>query len=146
VNVPLPGGAGEGAYQAALDEIVLPALRAFGPEVIVIAAGFDAGGLDPLGRMLLSASAFGRLAGRLRDLADELCDGRIVAVQEGGYSALHVPFCGLRVVETLSGRVTEVEDPFAWIDDLPGQAVTNDQRMALNSARQALVAGGVVLA
>jgi acetoin utilization deacetylase AcuC-like enzyme len=145
VNVPLPPGAGEGTYQAALDEIVLPALRAFAPDLIVIAAGFDAGGLDPLGRMLLSASAFGRLARRLRDASDELCRGRVVAVQEGGYSALHVPFCGLRVVEALSGRLTPVEDPFAWIDDLPGQAVTNDQRMALDCTQRTLMAGGVAL-
>jgi acetoin utilization deacetylase AcuC-like enzyme len=143
VNIPLPAGTGEGAYQAALDEIVLPALRAHHPDLIVIAAGFDAGGLDPLGRMLLSASAFGRLARCIRDVADDLCGGRVVAVQEGGYSALHVPFCGLRVVEALCGRTTPVEDPFAWIDDLPGQSVTNDQRSAIDSAREALVAGGV---
>jgi hypothetical protein len=96
--------------------------------------------------MLLSASAFGRLARRIRDVADELCAGRVVAVQEGGYSALHVPFCGLRVVEALSGGTTPVADPFAWIDDLPGQSVTNDQRSAIDSAREALVAGGVQFA
>jgi len=120
-----------------------PALRVFRPDLIVIAAGFDAGGLDPLGRMLLSASAFGRLTAHLLGAADELCEGRLVAVQEGGYSALHVPFCGLRVVESLSGRITEAEDPFAWIDDLPGQSVTNDQRSALSAALDALIAGGV---
>ena len=104
LNVPLPAGSGTGAYLAALDQVVVPALEAFAPELIVIACGFDAGALDPLGRMLLPAAAFGEMTGRLLDAADRLCGGRLVASHEGGYSAGHVPFCGLAVIETLSGR------------------------------------------
>ena len=68
----------------------------------MIACGFDAGALDPLGRMLLPAAAFGAMTERLLDAAARLCDGRLVASHEGGYSAGHVPFCGLTVIETLS--------------------------------------------
>ena len=97
LNVPLPAGSGSGAYLAAVDQVVVPALEAFAPELIVIACGFDAGALDPLGRMLLAASAFGEMTGRLLDAADRICGGRLVASHEGGYSAGHVPFCGLAV-------------------------------------------------
>jgi acetoin utilization deacetylase AcuC-like enzyme len=146
VNIPLPPGAGVGAYMAAMQRLVLPALEAFEPEVIVLAAGFDAGGLDPLGRMLLPASAFGDITRLLVAAAESHGHGRVVAIQEGGYSALHVPFCGLRVVEALSGAATEVVDPFAWLETMPGQELTNDQRVALDAIEGELRQGGVRLA
>ena len=69
LNVPLPAGSGTGAYLDALDQVVVPALEAFDPELIVIACGFDAGALDPLGRMLLPAAAFGEMTERLLEAA-----------------------------------------------------------------------------
>ncbi len=117
INVPLPGGAGRGAYVDVWERVVAPAVRRFRPELVVVASGFDAGGLDPLGRMMLSAAAYGELAARVVALAEELCGGRLVLTHEGGYSELHAPFCGLRVVEALAGACTGVEDPFAYIDE-----------------------------
>ena len=140
LNVPLPAGSGTGAYLAALDEVVVPALDAFAPELIVIACGFDAGALDPLGRMLLPAAAFGEMTARLLAVADRLCGGRLVASHEGGYSAGHVPFCGLAVIETLSGRRAGIDDPFAYLAQVPGQAIEPHQRAAVDAAA-ALVAG-----
>ena len=87
----------------------------------MIACGFDAGALDPLGRMLLPAAAFGAMTERLLDAAGRLCDGRLVASHEGGYSAGHVPFCGLSVIEALSGLSAGIDDPFAYLADIPGQ-------------------------
>ena len=68
LNVPLPAGSGTGAYLDAIDRVVVPALEAFAPELVVIACGFDAGALDPLGRMLLPAAAFGAMTERLLDV------------------------------------------------------------------------------
>ena len=96
LNVPLPAGSGTGAYLDALDRVVVPALGGFQAGLIVIACGFDAGGLDPLGRMLLPASAFGTMAARLLEAANWICEGRLVPSHEGGYSVGHVPFCGAR--------------------------------------------------
>ena len=141
LNVPLPAGSGSGAYLAALDEVVVPALEAFAPQLIVIACGFDAGALDPLGRMLLPAAAFGEMAGRLLEAADRICGGRLVASHEGGYSAGHVPFCGLAVVEAMSGLSAGIEDPFAYLADVPGQAIEPHQRAAVDAA--AALVGGV---
>jgi acetoin utilization deacetylase AcuC-like enzyme len=134
LNVPLPAGSGRGAYLAALDRVVVPALERFRPELIVIACGFDASALDPLGRMLLSASAFGEMTARLLDAAARLCDGRLVAAHEGGYSAGHVPFCGLAVIETLSGLTAGIEDPFAYLDQVTGQELQPHQRQAVEAA------------
>jgi len=141
LNVPLPAGSGTGAYLAALDQVVVPALEAFAPELIVIACGFDAGALDPLGRMLLPAAAFGEMTGRLLDAADRLCRGRLVASHEGGYSAGHVPFCGLAVIETLSGISAGIDDPFDYLARIPGQAIEPHQQAAVDAA--AALVGGV---
>lgn len=113
LNVPLPAGSGIGAYRHAFARVVLPALGAFRPDVILVSSGFDPAFLDPLGRMLLRAEDFGWMARSLRRAADELCDGRVVFAHEGGYSELYVPFCGVAVLEELAGVHAGVVDPFA---------------------------------
>jgi acetoin utilization deacetylase AcuC-like enzyme len=140
LNVPLPAGSGTGAYLNALDRVVVPALEAFRPELIVVACGFDAGALDPLGRMMLPAATFGAMTARLLDAAGPLCGGRLVASHEGGYSAGHVPFCGLAVIETLSGLSAGIDDPFAYLAAAPGQELAPHQRAAVDRAA-ALVDG-----
>ena len=105
--------------------------------------GYDAGGMDPLGRMLLSAQGYGEIVARLCALADEACQGRVLAVQEGGYSPIHVPFCGLRVIEALSGEETGVPDPFDWLDADPGQELTDFQRGHLDHVIEELRNAGV---
>lgn len=117
INVPLPAGSGNGAYLAAIDEVVLPAVTAFAPEIILVASGFDAGANDPLGRMVVSAAGFREIARRLVRLAEETCAGRIVFSHEGGYSPVYVPFCGLAVLEELAGIHTEVGDPMSAMND-----------------------------
>ena len=115
VNVPLPAATTDAGYALAFDAVVAPVLRAFRPDLILVAAGQDASVLDPTGRMLVSAAGFRALAERLARLADELCDGRLVAATEGGYSPLYNPFCLLAVLEGLAGRRADVGDP--WLDD-----------------------------
>ncbi|UOR00697.1 class II histone deacetylase [Leucobacter allii] len=112
INVPLPAGSGDGAYWSVVEEVAGPAIRAFQPELIMVSSGFDPSAFDPLGRMSVTSDGFRGIADRLLALADEVCEGRIVFSHEGGYSAVHVPFCGLAVLESLSGIRTGVEDPF----------------------------------
>ena len=113
LNVPLPPGSGVGAYAYAFERVVLPALRAYKPELILVSSGFDPSFLDTLGRMLLRAEDFGLMAKMLCDAADELCGGKIVFSHEGGYSEVYVPFCGVAVLEAMSGVASGVVDPFA---------------------------------
>ncbi|MCF8512227.1 MAG: class II histone deacetylase [Rhodobacteraceae bacterium] len=111
LNIPLLPGGGHRAYLDAFELLVAPALRAFKPDMIVVASGLDANGVDPLARMLAHAETFRAMARQIKDLAQELCGGRLLCVHEGGYSELMVPFCGLAIVETLSGEKTDVIDP-----------------------------------
>ena len=129
LNVPLPAGSGRGAYLAALERVVVPALERFRPELIVVACGFDAGALDPLGRMLLSAAAFGELTGGAARRGRTACAaGDSSASHEGGYAAGHVPFCGLAVIERLSGESAGVEDPFAYLGEIRGRSCSRTRR------------------
>ncbi len=111
VNVPLAPGAGDDAYIYAFDRIVTPKLRAFRPDLIVVACGYDASGVDPLSRMLAGAFTFGAMTERVMALADELCGGRLVMAHEGGYSEVHVPFCGHEVLRLMAGSAIVAEDP-----------------------------------
>ena len=112
LNIPLLPGSGHAAYLQAMDLLVLPALRAFRPDIVVIACGLDANALDPLARMLAHTDTFRAMTGRMLTAAAELCGGRLIAVHEGGYAEAVVPFCGLAVIEALSGERTPVIDPF----------------------------------
>jgi acetoin utilization deacetylase AcuC-like enzyme len=108
-NIPLPPGAGGAAYGLAFERIVLPALRQFRPELVIVASGFDASAYDPLGRMNLAAEDFRNLTASLMEVAAEVCDGRLLLSHEGGYSSFYVPYCGLAVVEQLSGQRSDTD-------------------------------------
>ena len=84
-NIPLPPDSGGATMRAVYDAQVFPTLRAFKPELILISAGFDAHRADPLAQLRWETGDFIWLTERLCDLADDLCDGRIVSVLEGGY-------------------------------------------------------------
>ena len=85
VNVGLPVGAGDADYLAAFDHVLVPALDAFRPELVLVSAGFDAFVDDPLAGMRVTHAGFAAMARRLRAVAERHAEGRIVAVLEGGY-------------------------------------------------------------
>lgn len=84
-NVPLDPGADGKAFRRAWDALILPALEAFQPELLLISAGFDAHRADPLANLNLTEEDFAWITARLRRIADAACDGRIVSTLEGGY-------------------------------------------------------------
>ncbi len=86
VNVPLPPGCGSQLFRERIERDMLPALRAFKPDFIIISAGFDAHRLDPLAGMNLEDDDFHWVTEKLMRIADEVCEGRIVSILEGGYS------------------------------------------------------------
>ncbi|MGE0394040.1 MAG: histone deacetylase [Vicinamibacterales bacterium] len=85
VNVPMEAGCGDADYATVFDRVVLPVVRRFRPELLLVSAGFDAHAADPLAGMQVTTDGFGRMCRTLVRLADEVCHGRIVAVTEGGY-------------------------------------------------------------
>lgn len=119
MNIPLPPGAGHDTYLDAMERLVLPKIADFGADVIIIACGFDASGADPLSRTLCGAETFAAMTRQIMRAA-EACDGRLVMAHEGGYSELHVPFCGHAVLEQMSGADIRAMDPL-------GERMANQQ-------------------
>jgi acetoin utilization deacetylase AcuC-like enzyme len=85
VNIPLPPGCEDAAYLKAMDELAMPKLEAFKPEVLLVSAGFDAHRDDPLAELRLTEAGFVEITRRLTGAADRHCGGRMISVQEGGY-------------------------------------------------------------
>ena len=85
LNVPLRSGTTDGTLLEANDSLLLPTVRAFAPDFILISAGFDAHEKDPLGGCRITTDGFAALATRWIDLAADVCDAKIAAVLEGGY-------------------------------------------------------------
>ena len=83
-------------------------------------SGFDASIYDPLGRMMVTSTAYRKMTQIMLELADEMTGGKLVLTHEGGYSAAYVPYCGLAVMEELSGITSSIQDPFAEIVDGSG--------------------------
>jgi len=86
VNVPLPRGAAAAEFRAAFEQIILPRLREFAPQLVMISAGFDAHRLDPLADLNLVADDYAWVTRELVDIAQKFASGRVVSSLEGGYS------------------------------------------------------------
>ncbi|NKB51488.1 MAG: class II histone deacetylase [Rhizobiaceae bacterium] len=141
LNIPLLPGAGQVAYLAAFEKLVMPKLKDYRPDLIIVASGFDANGFDPLSRTLAHSGTFADMTQMIMAVADELCQSRLVLVHEGGYAEAVVPFCGIAVMESLSGIKTEVEDPFRTLLEgrQPPQVLTDLQLKLIDE--QAAAAG-----
>jgi acetoin utilization deacetylase AcuC-like enzyme len=85
LNAPLPTHSGSAEFRAAMEGLVLPALRAFRPELVYISAGFDAHARDPLSTIQLTERDFTWATAALCDVADAHAGGRVVSTLEGGY-------------------------------------------------------------
>ena len=85
VNLPISAGAVSDDYRLVFAEVLLPVVRQFKPDLVLVSAGFDAHERDPLAHMRLTTDTFAAMTMELRAVADECCDGRMVLVTEGGY-------------------------------------------------------------
>ncbi len=141
INIPLPPGSGTGAYEAVFDRVVVPALRRYKPQLIIVPSGFDAGSWDPLGRMMMTSEGYRGLTRRMMTVADEVCGGRLLLTHEGGYSAPTAPFFGLAICEELSGIRTGVSDPFEPLFAGLGQQELQPHQDAAVKLAEGLLAG-----
>ncbi len=109
VNVPLPRGYGDGEYAALMEGILAPVARTFGPELVIVSAGFDLHRDDPLGGMRLTETGFAAMTRCLMNIAAECCGGKMILVLEGGYEPKVLAASVLAVLDELCGRT--VTDP-----------------------------------
>jgi len=86
VNAPLRAGDSGETFREAFEIVILPKLQEFGPDLIVISAGFDAHRLDPLANLNLSEDDFGWATHRIMEIADLRSAGKVISVLEGGYA------------------------------------------------------------
>jgi acetoin utilization deacetylase AcuC-like enzyme len=106
LNLPIEVGATDADYDLVYRDLVVPALEAYRPELLMVSAGFDAHERDPLGGMRMTAAGFGRVTARLLDAAGRLCEGRVVVVTEGGYDLPALVECLETVIGLASGRTS----------------------------------------
>ncbi len=104
VNVPLPASCGDAEYKRVFEEILVPVIRRYRPDLILVSAGFDAHFADPLAQMRLSAAGYYDLAETIKSLADELCGGRVVFALEGGYDLTAIAWSAQACVDVLLGN------------------------------------------
>jgi acetoin utilization deacetylase AcuC-like enzyme len=105
INVPLPAGSGWSVYDPIFRQVLWPVADRFKPDVVLVSAGFDAHFReDPgLGEMRLSTPDFSDLMLELTEIADRYCDGRLVAIQEGGYDLAALSQCAATLLVALTG-------------------------------------------
>lgn len=109
INVPLPATTGYDIYDAVFRQVMAPAADRFQPQLILVSAGFDAHWNDPLGEMNISTAGFSKLTGVIIELAQTLCNGRLVMVQEGGYDLDALAGCVATCVNLLLGDDAAVD-------------------------------------
>lgn len=103
INIPFSLQAGDQARQAAIDEIILPLLDRFKPNMLLISAGFDAHWKDPLGHQLTTTKGYGNFMHQITQWADNNCEGRIALILEGGYDLAAGATSATAAVEAMLG-------------------------------------------
>jgi acetoin utilization deacetylase AcuC-like enzyme len=103
LNIPMPHGSGDREHARAFQEVVIPALRRFRPQLIIVSSGFDAHHADDIAMQQLSVDGFGDLARMVIEVAQEQCDGKLLVAQEGGYHPVALPWCVRRTIELMCG-------------------------------------------
>lgn len=108
VNVSWPTyGMGDGDYLAAFDRVILPIAQEYGPDLVIVSAGFDAAKGDPLGLNVVTPTGYAHMTSRLAQLAG----GRLVVALEGGYNVDSIAPSALAVVRVLLGEAPPVLPP-----------------------------------
>jgi len=110
VNIPLPFGSSDQIYLRAVTEIAIPIAHQYRPQFMLVSAGFDTHYADPVGSLSLSAKCCDKVCESLVDLASKTCDGRLVAVLEGGYNLRFVGKMAASAVARMSRTPYLVED------------------------------------
>ena len=110
VNFPMAAGWGDEEYLRAFNEVLVPVARRLQPELILVSAGFDPHWADQLAMMRVTVTGFVQMAMILRELAAELCQGRLVFTLEGGYNLRVIASSVKAIFDMLLGK-SEIEDP-----------------------------------
>lgn len=109
LNVPLPRNVGDDGYTRIFETLVRPVAERFNPDLILVSAGYDAHWDDPLAQMSLSLTGYAALVRTLVELADQVCEGRLVLTLEGGYQLDVLSHGVLNAFYALLGEETVID-------------------------------------
>lgn len=116
MNIPLQPGSGPQAYLQAMARLVVPALDAFGPDIVLLQAGADSHHADPLATIENTLGGFLGAVELLIEASDRLCNGRIVVVGGGGYQPFDVvPVAWASLLALLLGVAPPASIPDSWV-------------------------------
>jgi acetoin utilization deacetylase AcuC-like enzyme len=111
VNIPLPPWSGDREYLLAFEQIIVPVARRFRPQIILVSAGYDSHWADNISSMQVTVGGYARMATILKQLAAELCQGRLVFALEGGYHLQALAHSVKATIEVLLGLPAGADDP-----------------------------------
>lgn len=135
VNVPLPAGTGNEGYRLIFEEVVVPVIRAFSPQLVVISAGYDAHAADPLGGMRLNAAGFRALADLVREATHSAGALGIAAVLEGGYDLEALGQSVVATLESFTGRSARGGEPGVPAGEVPYREIAARARQVRSVLR-----------
>jgi acetoin utilization deacetylase AcuC-like enzyme len=121
INIPLPFFTLDRTYIKSFQKIVPKITKEFNPELIIVAMGFDTHYADPVGNLRLTSKSYATITQQLKKLAEEVCEGKLVFVLEGGYNLLGLPRFVEVVIKTLLDHKIE------FFDDLPFEEIHTDR-------------------
>ncbi len=124
VNVPLPAGCGDKEYATVFRKVLVPIVKEFRPDVILVSAGFDIYFADPLGGMAVTPIGVAYLTRILKKLAEEFCQGKILLTLEGGYNLKGLSECVAAVIRELIGKSIIPEDRLEELEKIQAQVET----------------------
>jgi len=110
INIPLPAGCGDVEYKMVYEQIVIPAVKRFNPQFVLVSAGFDAHWADNISAMQVSITGFAEMVKLIKGLTDEICGERLVLLLEGGYNLEALSAAVQATFEVLLGEVN-ITDP-----------------------------------
>jgi acetoin utilization deacetylase AcuC-like enzyme len=117
LNVPLEAGCNDADYWAVWRALITPVLEQFGPDLIIVSAGFDAHERDPLAGMRMTAGGYAVLTAELCAVSDRCCGGRLVLVIEGGYDLKALTECLELTVAVVAGErpaLPSIDESPSW--------------------------------
>jgi len=115
VNIPLPAYAGDGPYMRAIEDVIVPMVRDFAPDIIVTQDGVDPHHQDPLAHLQVRMATFPHLWRVLHDMADDVTDGRWIALGGGGYNVDVLPRAWALLFAEMTGAALPEDIPREWL-------------------------------
>lgn len=111
INVPLAKGTGDPGYYIVFSQILLPVIKQYKPQLILISAGFDSHFADPMSGLEITCAGFAMMAQMVKDAAVEVCNGRVVLALEGGYNLDATAHAAASVLNVFGNFGLNIEEP-----------------------------------